>query len=171
MADWGGTGAEALEKAINSIFGKDGPLPLTDFDTKLISCTADGANFGVKTGLLTRFDSSRGWLVNIHCSNHRIELAIKDAFNNSVFDEIDSLYTTLFGLLQNSGKIKSEIRIAAEALNIQNYTLPRLTGTRFVGHRISAFNRLLDMWPAILTALQNVQADAKTTATVRAKVL
>ena len=60
------------------------------------------------------------------------------------------------------------MKIAAEALNIQHYTLPKLTGTCFVGHRISALRVLLDMWPAIITALQNVQADHKTKATVRA---
>ena len=173
MTDWGGTGAEALKNGIDNIFGEHGPLPLPDYNTKLISCTADGAavNFGTKSGLLTRLDADRGWLINIHCSNHRIELAVKDAFKNSVFVEIDNLYNSLFKLLKNSGKIKSEMKIAAEALNIQHYTLPKLTGTRFVGHRISALRVLLDMWPAIITALQNVQADHKTKATVRAKVL
>ena len=97
MTDWGGTGAEALKQGIDSIFDEEGPLPLPDYNTKLVSCTADGAsvNFGVKTGLLTRLDSDRGWLVNIHCSNHRIELAVKDAFNNSTFQKIDEYYATL----------------------------------------------------------------------------
>lgn len=55
MTDWGGTGAEALKQGIDSIFDEEGPLPLPDYNTKLVSCTADGAsvNFGVKTGLLT----------------------------------------------------------------------------------------------------------------------
>ena len=172
MTDWGGTGAEALKQGIDSIFDEEGPLPLPDYNTKLVSCTADGAsvNFGVKTGLLTRLDSDRGWLVNIHCSNLWFELAVKDAFNNSTFQKIDEYYATLFNLIKNSGKIKSEIKIAAEALNIQHYTLPKLTGTRFVGHRISAVTRLLDMWPAIVMALQNIRADVKTTSSVKSKV-
>ena len=170
-----GTGAEALQNGIDAIFRiKDRELPLNDYHTKLITYTANGAsvNFGVKSGLLiTRLSSTRGWLININCSNNRIELAVKDAFNGSVFGEIDSLYTTLFRLLHTSGKIKSEIKTAAEALNIEHYVLPKLTGTRSIGHRVSALKRLQDMWPAIVTGLQNVEADEKTTAAVRSKVL
>ena len=172
MADWGGTDAEALKKGIDSIFDDNGLLPLHDYNTKLVTCTADGAsvNFGAKKGLLTRLNEDRGWLVNIHCANHRVELAVKDAFKSSPFQEIDDRYISLYNLLKNSGKIKSEVKIAAEALNIQNYTLPKLTGTRFVGHRITAVRRLLDMWPAIIMALQNVKADQKTKQSVKAKV-
>ena len=51
----------------------------------------------------------------------------------------------VFNLMKNSGKIKAEIKAAANALDIENYTLPKLTGTRFIGHRISAIRALLDM--------------------------
>ena len=124
MTDRGRTGAE-LKNGIDNIFGEHGPLSLPDYNTNLISCSADGAavNFGTKSGLLTRLDADRGWLINIHCSNHRIELAVKDAFKNSVFVEIDTLYNSKFKLLKNSSKIKSEMKIAAEAWNIQYYTL------------------------------------------------
>ena len=120
MADWGGTDAESLKKGIDSIFVENGQLPVPYYHTKLTSCTADGAsvNFGAKSGLLTRLNNDRGWLVNIHCSNHRIELAIKDAFKNSLFSDIDSVYIKLFNLLKNSWKIKLEITTAAEVLNI-----------------------------------------------------
>ena len=160
MAEWGGTGADALKKGIDSIFKVDGPLPLEDYQTKMVSCTADGAsvNFGTKNGLLTQLDSDRGWLIKIHCANHRIELAIKDAMKNSSFNEIDNLYISLYNLAKNLGKIKTELKLAAEALNIQHYTLPKLKGTRFVGHRIT----VIDMWPAIIIALQHVRADSKT---------
>ena len=48
MTYWGGTGAEALKNGIDNIFGEHRPLPLPDYNTKLISCTADGTavNFG-----------------------------------------------------------------------------------------------------------------------------
>ena len=62
MARWGGTDAESLEKAINNIFSEIGRIPLDDYETKLVSCTADGAsvNFGCKSGLFTRLDRNRG---------------------------------------------------------------------------------------------------------------
>ena len=48
MAKWGGTGAESLKTSIDNIFGQNGRILLGDYDTKLVSCTADGAsvNFG-----------------------------------------------------------------------------------------------------------------------------
>lgn len=68
ITDWGGIGAEALKNGIDNIFGEHGPLSPPDYNTKLISCTADGAavNFGRKSGLLTHLDADRGWLVNQH---------------------------------------------------------------------------------------------------------
>ena len=58
MAKWGGTGAESLKTSIDNIFGQNGRILLGDYDTKLVSCTADGAsvNFGhlILSGLLTR---------------------------------------------------------------------------------------------------------------------
>ena len=174
MSEWGGTGAEALKDGIDAVFNNTGPFKMEadDYTAKLVGCTADGAsvNFGQYSGLLTRLDEGRGWLIKIHCANHRIELAIKDAFKDSIFTEVDNTYITLYNLLKNSGKIKSEVKSAAEALNIEHYTLPKLTGTRFVGHRVTAYKVMLDMWPALLTALQNVEADGKTKSDVRAKV-
>ena len=73
-------------------------------------------------------------------------------------------------LLKNSGKIKSEIKSAAHALNIQHYQLPKLTGTRFVGHRRAAFRCLLDTWPAMKLAFENIIADPKTRQETKAKV-
>ena len=40
----------------------------------------------------------------------------------SPFQQIDDLYISIFYLLKNSGKIKSEIKEAANALQIQHYT-------------------------------------------------
>ena len=44
------------------------------------------------------------------------------------------------------------------ALEIQNYKLTKITGTRFVGHRTNALRRLLDMWPAFKMAYENLIA-------------
>ena len=172
MEDFGGTGAESLYNGINGIFAVNGTLPLDDYRTKLVSCTADGAsvNFGRISGLLTRLDNDRGWLIKIHCANHRVELSVKDAFEQSTFTSIlDPLYTSIYTLLKNSGKLKSEVKSACEALNIKHYVLPKLTGTRFIGHRVTSFTSLLNVWPALVEMLGNVIADPKTKSSVRAK--
>ena len=140
--------------------------------TKLIGLTSDGAsvNTGCRNGLMVQLErDDRDWLIKIHCTNHRVELAVKDAVKNTRFTEIDDFYITNYYLLRNSGKIKSEIRAAANVLNIQFYTMSKLTGTRFVGHRRTAFRRILDMWPAITLAYENIVADNKTSATTKSE--
>ena len=91
----------------------------------------------------------------IHCVNHRVELAIKDSFDESLFSAVDKLYITLFNLFKNSEAIKSNVCQAAEVLEISVDTLPKLTRTRFVSHPRRVFTRLVDMWPAIVIALEN----------------
>ena len=141
MSQWGGTNAESLKAGIDGIFGPSANIHLGDYQTKLVSCTADGAsvNMGHISGLLTRIGRERDWLLKIHCSNHRIELAVKAALavKDSVFEEVDEFYQANFSILKNSGKLKSAVQAAASALGIQAYVLSRLTGTRFVGHRSS----------------------------------
>ena len=71
----------------------------------------------------------------IHCVNQRVEFAIKDYFDKSPFSAVDKLHITLFNLFKNSGTIKSDVRQAAEVLEVSVYTLRKLMGTRFVSHR------------------------------------
>ena len=55
------------------------------YEKNMVSATSDGAsdNAGVYTGVLTQLSQTRGWLLAIHCANHRIELAFKSALQNS----------------------------------------------------------------------------------------
>ena len=59
-----------------------------DYRFKLVSCTADGAsvNFGVYRGVLTQMrEDQQPWMLSIHCVNHRLELAVKDAMKSEPF--------------------------------------------------------------------------------------
>ena len=174
MSEWGGADAQSLKKAIDNIFENRSNIPIEDYQLKLISLTTDGAsvNTGKTSGLMTRMEveDERHWLIKIHCINHRVELAAKKAFLESPFKEIDRFCLNNYYLLRDSGKIKSEVKKSAEVLGIQNYNLPKMTGTRFIGHRRKAFEILLKMWPAFLTAYENVVADPKTKPETRAKV-
>ena len=55
MSDWGGTDAESLKKGIDSIFLKDGKIPVTSYEKKLVSLTMDrtSVNTGRISGLMT----------------------------------------------------------------------------------------------------------------------
>ena len=136
LATFGGTGAEALEDGIDSIFAENGPLHLPDdgYKFKVVTCTSDGAsvNFGKKTGLMKRMADERARLVKIHFANHRVELAVKEAIINSRFKTIDSTYIIIFGLLKNSGKIKGIIQEACKSENVQHFTLSKITGTTHI---------------------------------------
>ena len=109
-------------------------------------------------------------MVQIRCIDHRVKLAIKDALKETKFKVIDDFYQSNFNLLTNSGKIKSELRIASEAQGIQHYALPKMSGTRFIGHRRRAFKTLLNVWPSFIMAYENVIRDENTQSEIRAKV-
>ena len=139
---------------------------------KVVGCTADGAsvNFGRISGLMKRLSNDRYWLITFHCAKHRVELAVKDPFKTSDFAAVDEFYTGVFNLLKHSEKSKDEVKAAAKALNIMHYVLSKITGTRFVGNRRKAYVRLLQTWPALSAAFENVAADRKTTETTREEV-
>ena len=175
MNNLGGMGANAIKKAIDSIFNESGNIPLTAaaYKSKLISATADGAsvNFGIYNGVLTQLKNDRMWLIKIQCVNHRLELAIKGAVKDiSQFKECERLYISIFSLFRNSGKLKSAVKKAAEALNITYYTLPKISGTRFISHRRRGFTRLLHNWPSLIVGFENALADRDTKADMRAKI-
>lgn len=66
----------------------------------------DGAavNLGVHRGVSALLKNECPWLTAINCFTHRIELAAKDAFGNSVFEEIEQMLVFLYKLYQNSPK-------------------------------------------------------------------
>jgi len=133
---YGGANATAIKKAVDKIFTEKYNLgDVEQYCDKMISATADGAsvNFGIYKGLLTKLSEDRPWLLKIHCVNHRLELAVKDAMKDSpLFILAHRMYTTIYYLLQNSGPLSAEVKNACKALNITYYELTRFAGTRFI---------------------------------------
>ena len=107
----------------------------------------------------------RPWLLTVHCVNHRIELAVKEAFTaEPIFDEVEEFYIAIFYYLKNSGAVKAQVKEAAETLDITNYVLPKITGTRFVAHRKRGYQKFVHMWPALIVAFENSKAETKVSA-------
>ena len=76
-----------------------------NLEEKLVAICADGAavNFGVRGGLVALLrDDEMPWLVGIHCLNHRLELAIKDSFKATYFDDVIEMMTSLYYLYEKS---------------------------------------------------------------------
>ena len=88
MSRYCDTGVEALKNGIDKIFEKERHLPIKNYNEKMVSFTSDGASVNTRQneGLMTRMKRDRrDSLVPIHCVNHRVELAIKDSFDESPF--------------------------------------------------------------------------------------
>ena len=71
----------------------------------------------------------RAWLVKIHCANHHLELAVKEAIIDSKFKIVDDMYKIIFGLLKNSRKTKSIMQETCKSENVQHFALSRITST------------------------------------------
>ena len=105
---------------------------------------------------------NRPWLITIHCANHRVASTLKDAVKEiAKFAECDKFYTNIFCLFTNSGKLKTETKNAAAALNISYYTLHKIHDARFLNHRRRGFKDLLHNWPVFITGFES-SSDTRT---------
>ena len=70
---------------------------------------------GVHNGIGVLMQADSPWLQVIHCFNHRLELAIKDASKNDNFNKIDERLMKVYYLYQKSPKLLLELKRIAEA--------------------------------------------------------
>ena len=120
LGQHGGGDAESIKKAIDNVFTDKLNMKSEEYQYKCVAVTADGAsvNTGQYSGVFTRMSDSRSWLIKFHCIAHRAELSAKDAFAGSRdFQDVDDFYSANYRLLKNSGKLKSELRAACQALD------------------------------------------------------
>ena len=58
-------------------------------------------------GVCTLFREDREWLMVTHCTNHRLELAMKDTFlADAAFKEVDKVLLEMYLITRNSGRVK-----------------------------------------------------------------
>ena len=82
-----------LKKSVDDAFDKYN-LNGEKYIKCMISGCADGAsvNMGKHNEVLTIMKNERNWLLIIHCSSHRLELAVKDAFQEiEDFQRLDDM--------------------------------------------------------------------------------
>ena len=74
--------ADDLKACIENSFHRIGIAPL---HTRLASPNLDGAaiNTGIHSGFRVRFKESASWISLVHCFNHRLELTVKDTFDDT----------------------------------------------------------------------------------------
>ena len=147
--------ATHLVECIKEAFHRIG---IVDISSHLHGLNVDGAsvNLGVHRGVAALLKKECPWLTAIHCFNHRIELAAKDAFGNSVFEEIEQMLTFLYKLYQNSSKRLKALKELGVALGEKPPKPVKASGTRWIGHRYNAIKIVLKHYGAYMTHLEEL---------------
>ena len=115
------------------------------FEDRIDGLNADGAsaNMGEYTGLEKLVKDSAPWLELVHCFNHRIELALKDAFDTSPFSKIDDMLLKLYYLYQKSPKRYRELKELSEVYEKSIPKPSKACGTRWIDHKYRAMQKVL----------------------------
>ena len=97
------THADGLKACIKDYFHRIGIKPL---HTRLASLNIDGAavTTGIHSGLGVKFKESATWISLVHCFNHRLEVEVKDTFDNTFFKDTDTMLLKLYYLYCKSPK-------------------------------------------------------------------
>ena len=116
-----------------------------EYVDRLVSVCADGAsvNMGIYNGAVTKIKETRPCLLDIHCSNHRLDLVVQGAFEKDAsFANIDNLLMQLYDLAKNSGKVKSLLKAASTRLDKICVNFVKSSGTHFQNHKYRAIKAL-----------------------------
>lgn len=139
----------------------EGVKNLTDTD-KLVGFGTDGANvmLGHKTGAVQqiREATNKPWLVGVHCSGHKLELAYKDMVKCKIplYDKVDSFLLNIYYFYRHSNLNRALLKDSFKAMG-QKVILPtRVGGTRWIGHLKKAIECYLQGYKAIIQHLEQV---------------
>lgn len=113
---------------------------------------------GIKSGLATRLRDSIGdHFVNIHCFNHRLELAFLDVVKKvKLYDKLITLLVGLFYFYHRQYKNKKGLMDTCKLLNKKSCIPPKVTGTRWLPHLMNGIRSLLKGFKAYETHLSTM---------------
>eukprot|EP00057_Strongylocentrotus_purpuratus_P017041 XP_011671515.1 PREDICTED: zinc finger protein 862-like [Strongylocentrotus purpuratus] len=152
--------AQGLKDGLDEIFA-DADMSLKG---KLVCVCADGAavNMGVNKGLiaLLRKDHEMPWLIGMHCLNHRLELAAKNAFEKTYMDEISEMLLSMYYVYQKSPKRLRELRTLGEVMEEVVTKPEKAHGTRWLQHKSRALATLLRSYPVIIAHLESMASES-----------
>ena len=127
----------------------------------MVGFGADGAsvNMGRKKGVAARLRVDKPWLVTVHCFNHRLELAVKDAFAGSYYTELFKIFTQIYYLYNNSPNRLRELAALAAAMEAHVVKPRKAHGTRWVQHKVAAATAILRSYDVLTAHLESMSAD------------
>ena len=165
------TDAKGLKEVIKLAFSRIG---LLDFSLKLHGFNVNGAavNTGIHRGLGVLLRENAPWLTVVHCFNHRFELAIKDSFGGTFFDEIDTFLVKLFYLHKKSSKRLRELREFAEIYEKSFPKPAKVRGTHWIAHKFRAMTIVLQNYGIFIAHLESLaHTDSQSLKKQKSKVL
>ena len=126
------------------------------------SCIAGGAdgtaiNFGSHTGVLTCIMADVPWLVRICCVAHCLQLAVKDAYKGTNFEEID-LIMQMYYTFQRSAKKLKELKATGDILQKHILKPTRSHGTRWIDHQHRLLKGMHADLPSLVTMLEDISS-------------
>ena len=119
---------------------------------------ADGAsvNMGVRNGAVTRMKRDNKAILVVHCSLHKLELAISDAFMESkYFKLIDDIMVSLYYFFKHSGKNWRMMMLIAQRMSVNILRYLKAHGTRFQNHKKNALKVFLYNYCVFLFFAEN----------------
>ena len=135
-------------------------LGVNNWRSKLVCMCMDGAavNLGVRRGVaaLLRTEYDMPWLIAVHCFNHRLELAAKDAFKNTYLDEVSNMLMNIYYVYHKSPKRLRDLRTVAEEMDEQVTKPEKAHGTRWLQHKKRAVKVLLNCYPVLVGHFQSL---------------
>ena len=103
--------------------------------------------------------AEREWLKIIHCANHRLELAVGDAFKeDDAFKKVDDIALGVWLHVRDSGKAKRILMSIAASLGVIFVSFNKSSGTRFQNHKYRAIKALIINYIALINYCENAVA-------------
>ena len=172
-SDKGGGKAKGVLRAITDSFES---LGITDFRSKRVGFGADSAsvNMGNREGVIAILRKELPWIIFNWCLSHRLELAVKEALNGTMFDVIDEMLLNIYYLYEKSPKKLTELTCLKQELTFEfegGGTEPlRSCGTRWITHKLNAMRLLVDKFGLYMQHLENITKDKSYKTQMQSKV-
>jgi hypothetical protein len=139
----------------------------------LMGISTDGASvmIGSKSGLCTRLQKYCPYMLQFHCSAHRLNLAFKDVANTEkALDETDSLVRDLYKFFKNSSTRYQDLERFAKILGNKVYKIMKIYDIRWLS-RHNSYKSLVNNYAALLDLLLNYQKNKDEKESLTAKAL
>lgn len=152
-----------------------------EWKQQLVGFGCDGTSVNIAAhGVKGYLQEASPWVEVFWCLAHRLELSLKDALNDTLFQAIDETLLRVYYVYEKSPKKCRELECVVEELRscLDGDELPkkggqrqlRACGTRFIAHKVAALERLIDRLRAYISHLTMLADDTKVKSVNRQKM-